>query len=78
MMKKTAFIEGVAEILDVEPSGLSEASILSDYGFDSVATLSLLAWVRLEFGVELTSADVRGLSDVASLMDAVGREHIEG
>ncbi len=65
-MDKTAFLEELADILDVDV--VEEAANLRDYAsWDSLAVLSVVSIADSKFGFTLSVQDIKKLTTVADL-----------
>lgn len=67
-MDKAAFMEELANILDVD--AVEDAAILRDYeAWDSLVVLSLVAMADSKFGFTLTFPEVKSLKTVSELWE---------
>jgi acyl carrier protein len=67
------FLEDLAEILDVDE--VKATDVLESFPeWDSLAILSVLATVDSNYGVNLTSAEIRGVSTAQALYDLIGKK----
>ena len=67
------FLEVLAEILDVDQVKVGDA--LEQFPeWDSLAVLSVVASVDSKYGVNLTSAEVRGAATPQALFDLIGKK----
>lgn len=66
-------LEKLEEIMDLEPNTLKEDDVLSEYEeWDSVAALSLIAFMDEEFGKAVKGAEIKAfvtVSDVLAIME---------
>lgn len=71
-MNKAAFFVLVAEVLEIEPDGLSGSDVLADIGnWDSLAVISFVAMVDREFDIIIEGERLHGaktLDDLAALV----------
>lgn len=64
------FYEKIAEILEVDVVKASD--VLADFPeWDSLSVLSVIAMVGLDYGINLTAADLRGVATAQALGDLV-------
>ena len=67
------FLEGLAEILDVD--SVKADDVLEQFPeWDSLAVLSVIASVDSKYGVNLTSAEIRGVATPQALFDLIGQK----
>jgi acyl carrier protein len=67
------FLEGLAEILDVDEVKASD-SLEAFSEWDSLAVLSVVATVDSKYGVNLTSAEVRGAATPEALFALIAKK----
>lgn len=60
------FYEGLAEIFEVEPTELNRATVLADYGWDSLAIVSTIALFDELYGKEV---DIESLTKCETVGD---------
>lgn len=77
-MKKTELKKKIADILEIDPSEVTDAFDFSlREEFDSLAVLGLIAFFSENFGKKFSTAELRGLTTLQSLMKLVGLEQFE-
>lgn len=66
------FIENFADVLDVDPSGLTaETEFRSLEEWDSIAALSVIGMVDEEYNVVLNAEDMKSSGTIADLYDKI-------
>ncbi len=74
-MKKEVFFEELAECLEIEDVQFSESTILKELDdYDSMAVMSLIAFVDEKFNLELSAEKINGITNLESLMSLIGKE----
>jgi acyl carrier protein len=77
-MKKSDFVKQLSEHCEFEDDNITaETAFKSINGYDSLAVMSIIAFVDEKFGRKLTALQLRELKDFNSLMTAIGAEHFE-
>lgn len=77
-MKKAELKNKIADILEIDSSEVKDAFDFSlREEFDSLAVLGLIAFFSESFGKKFSTAELRGLTTLKSLMDLVGAENFE-
>ena len=78
-MRKSNFIYDLKEIIELEDDTVVNMStVLIDLEeFDSLAIMSLIAYIDLNFGVIISGENIFKIKDVASLIELIGEEHFE-
>jgi acyl carrier protein len=77
-MKKSDFVKQLSEHCEFEDDNITaETSFKSINGYDSLAVMSIIAFIDEKFGRKLTALQLRELKDFNSLMTAIGKEHFE-
>jgi acyl carrier protein len=67
------FLESLAEILDVD--AVKATDVLEQFPeWDSLAVLSVVASSDSKYGVNLSSAEVRGATTAQALFDLIGKK----
>jgi acyl carrier protein len=67
------FLESLAEILDVDE--VKATDVLEQFPeWDSLAVLSVVASSDSKYGVNLSSAEVRGAATAQALFDLIGKK----
>lgn len=78
-MKKSEFVNNLAEYCEFENDGLTLETILKDVdGYDSMAVMSMIAFTDENFGVKITAEQIAGLSDFNSVIKLIGDEKFNG
>lgn len=69
------FLEELAELLEIEEA-LSVESNLKDYEeYDSMAIMSLIAFIHKNFGKQFNARQLNQIDSVQSLVDLIGAEN---
>lgn len=67
-MSKEKLIKKLEEILEMEEGELEETTVLEDVEeWDSLAKLSLIAFVKKEFSISLTANQIKEFKTVADI-----------
>lgn len=75
-MKRIDFVESLSEHCEFENTGFTPDTILKDIEeYDSLAVMSIIAFVDEHFKKSLTAGQLSQLTDFNSLMDLIGKEH---
>lgn len=75
MMSVTQFMEELAELLEIEDA-LSLESNLKDYEeYDSMAIMSLIAFLHKNFGKQFNARQLNQIDSVQSLIDLIGEDN---
>ena len=73
-MEKQEFVEKLEELLELDEDTLSVDSNLNDTeGYDSMALLSIIAFVDRHFGKKLTADQLMRVTTVESLINEIGQ-----
>lgn len=74
-MSVTQFMEELAELLEIEDA-LSLESNLKDYEeYDSMAIMSLIAFLHKNFGKQFNARQLNQIDSVQSLIDLIGEDN---
>lgn len=77
-MRKNEFLEDLRVFCEFEGSNISlDTELRSIEGFDSLAIMSMIAFVHDNFGINVTAKQISELSDFNSLIDLIGEEKFE-
>ncbi|MCX6278618.1 MAG: phosphopantetheine-binding protein [Bacteroidetes bacterium] len=77
-MKKNAFIKQLAEFCEFSETDFSfDTKLKSIDGYDSMAIMSMIAFVDENFSIKITATQINALSDFNSLMNLLGKEKFE-
>lgn len=77
-MKKEGFVNKLAEFCEFDNEGLTvETPFKSIDNFDSLAIISIIAFVDEHFAVNLTAKDFKELTDFNSLITKIGNDKFE-
>lgn len=69
-MSEREKIEVIEDLLEVEPESLKIDSVLSELDeWDSLAIISLLAYFDTEYGIKLSSHDIKRFVYVKDIVD---------
>jgi len=72
-MKKSEFFALVAEVLEIEPEGLSGSDAMAEIGnWDSLAVISFVAMVDREFDIIIEGERLHGAKTLDDLAMLVG------
>ncbi len=75
-MNVTTFIKELEELLEVEDIQISEETELESLAeWDSLAVLSMIAFIDEHFSKQFKSTEFDKLTTVTSLVDLIGREN---
>jgi len=74
-MKKNEFIRQLAEFCEFsETDFTSETKLKSIDGYDSMAIMSMIAFVDENFNMKVTATQINALTDFDSLINLIGKE----
>jgi len=73
-MNKTAFLQNVAEILEVPAQDITFDTPLT---IDSMGVLGLIAMFDENFGLNIKAVDLRGKNTVNQLIELLGQNSLE-
>lgn len=77
-MKKNEFIKQLAEFCEFNETDFSfDTKLKSIDGYDSMAIMSMIAFVDENFSMKITATQINALSDFNSLMNLLGKEKFE-
>jgi acyl carrier protein len=77
-MKKSEFIEQLSEYCEFENKNFTpETQFKSIEGYDSLALMSIIAFVDEKFRTKLTALQLRELKDFKSLISVIGTDKFE-
>ena len=77
-MTEDEFVAALQEELEIEDMQLDQETDLTQLdGYDSLATLSVIALVDEHFGKELSDDELRSVTTVKSLLKLIGIEQFE-
>ena len=77
-MKKSEFVEQLSEYCEFENNGFTpDTQFKSIEGYDSLALMSIIAFVDEKFRMKLTALQLRELKDFKSLMTVIGTDKFE-
>ena len=77
-MKKSEFVEQLSEYCEFENENFTpETQFKSIEGFDSLALMSIIAFVDEKFRMKLTATQLRELRDFNSLISVIGTDKFE-
>jgi acyl carrier protein len=77
-MKKSEFVEQLSEYCEFENENFTpETQFKSIEGFDSLALMSIIAFVDEKFKMKLTATQLRELRDFNSLISVIGTDKFE-
>lgn len=73
-MTKQTFMQQLAELIEIE-ADLSLESNLKDYEeYDSMAIMSLVAYIHKSFGKQFNARQLNNIDTVQSLVDLIGED----
>lgn len=77
-MKKNEFVNQLSEYCEFENENSTlETLFKSIDGYDSLAVMSIIAFVDEHFKMKFTAAQLRGLTDFNSLIELIGIDKFE-
>ena len=77
-MKKSELVEQLSEYCEFENKNFTlETQFKSIEGFDSLALMSIIAFVDEKFKIKLTAMQLRELKDFNSLITVIGIDKFE-
>ncbi len=77
-MKKSEFVEQLSEYCEFEGNNFTpDTQFKSIEGYDSLALMSIIAFVDEKFGMKLTALQLRELKDFKSLISVIGTDKFE-
>jgi acyl carrier protein len=77
-MKKNEFIRQLAEFCEFNESEYTvDTKLKSIEGYDSMAIMSMIAFVDENFSMKITATQINALSDFNSLINLLGKEKFE-
>jgi acyl carrier protein len=77
-MKKEEFVKELAEYCEFEGANLTSNSILKTIeGYDSLAVMSIIAFIDENFGLKFTAQQLKSLTDFNSIMNLIGEDKFE-
>lgn len=77
-MKKSEFVEQLSEYCEFENKDFTlNTTFKSIEEFDSLAIMSIIAFVDEKFNMKLTAIQLNDLKDFKSLIEAIGAEKFE-
>lgn len=75
-MTQQTFMQELAELIEIE-TDLSLESNLKDYEeYDSMAIMSLVAYIHKNFGKQFNARQLNNIDTVQSLVDLIGEDSI--
>ena len=77
-MKKNEFIKQLAEFCEFSETDFPyDTKLKSIDGYDSMAIMSMIAFIDENFNTKITATQINALSDFDSLMNLLGTEKFE-
>jgi acyl carrier protein len=77
-MNKTEFVEQLSEYCEFENKNFTlDTPFKSIEEFDSLAVMSIIAFVDEKFKMKLTATQLQGLNDFKTLIEYIGKEKFE-
>ena len=75
-MKKQEFIRDLSEYCEFENNSFTENTLLESIeGYDSLAVMSIIAFVDENFQVQMNSEQLGQIKDFGFLIDFIGRDN---
>lgn len=68
------FRAGLAEILEIEPSGVTPELVLSEHAWDSLAVVSTIALIDDCFGLMLPSQELTNCTTVGDIESLIRKQ----
>ena len=77
-MKKGEFILRLAQFFEFSETDLKlDTNLKSIKGYDSMAIMSMIAFIDENFNSKITAVQINGLTDFKSLILLIGKERFE-
>jgi len=77
-MKKDEFVNELADYCEFGKDGLSLNTPLKDIeGYDSLAVMSMIAFIDENFSKKFTAIQIKDLSDFNSIIKLIGEEQFD-
>ncbi|NMH29504.1 phosphopantetheine-binding protein [Flavobacterium silvaticum] len=76
-MTRTAFLEELAEELELDQPLIEATNLKQLDSWDSMAAMIVIGYVSSGFGVTLTADDLKGIDTVHSLIARIGTDKFE-
>jgi len=77
-MKKKDFIQKLAEYCEFENTKLAiDTPLKSIEGYDSLAIMSMIAFIDENFNVKVSDKEIESLTDLNSLIELIGEEKFD-
>lgn len=77
-MTKNEFINELSEYCEFEGKDLASDTILKTIeGYDSLAIMSMIAFIDENFGLKFTAQQLKELTDFNSIMNLIGEDKFE-
>ena len=77
-MKKEVFFEELIEEMEIDPVDINEGTVFRELeDFDSMAVMSIVAFVDEKFGETLSAEQLQSMRTVNDLMVLIGMQHFE-
>ena len=76
-MKKAAFIKELPDVLEIDEELTEESNLKDLEEYDSLAVLSLVAFIDEKFGTSLSSDELTEVTTVRSLIELIGEENFD-
>lgn len=77
-MKKKEFIKQLSEFCEFSESDFSsDTKLKSIDGYDSMAIMSMIAFIDENFNMKITATQINSLNDFESLINLIGKEKFE-
>ena len=77
-MKKGEFILRLAQFCEFSETDLKlDTNLKSIKGYDSMAIMSMIAFIDENFNLKITAVQINGLTDFKSLILLIGKERFE-
>jgi acyl carrier protein len=76
-MNKNKFYKQLIDSCDLTAEDLNDQTLLEDIGFDSLAVMTMIAFIDSKFNVVLTGKDFQELTTLYSLVEKIGIEKFQ-
>lgn len=77
-MKKNEFIKQLAEFCEFDSAQISvDTELRSIDGYDSLAIMSMIAFLHKNYNIKITSKQISELTDFNSLIDLLGSDNFD-
>lgn len=75
-MKINEFLVQLADLIEIEDELTLESNLTEYEEFDSMAIMSLVAFIHKNFGKQLSAREFNEIDTVASLVELIGKDSL--